>query len=66
MMKRGCIQQAFTVVPIICQMLNHGVMEKELGTQRMFFKFIHSTHIYWMLTLCQTVRESPIGNVDME
>ena len=54
MLKRGCLRQAFTVVPIIYQMPNHGVMEKELGTQRTFLKFIHSTHIYWVLSLCQT------------
>lgn len=54
MVKGTFIQQAFTVVPIMCQMLNHEVMEKELGTQRTVLKFIHSTHIYWVPTLCQT------------
>lgn len=48
MVKGTLIQQAFSVVPIMRQTLNHEVMEKELGTQRTVK--IHSFHTYLLRT----------------
>lgn len=44
------------------QMLTHGDMEQELGTQRNCL-LINSFHIYWVLTLCQTEESLLSGNV---